>query len=1364
MSLGFPMNNFFQKTVKYLRKENRLLSATLGVLLLFSLGTYALASFYPGETNDPNCAPGDSGCYVDVLPSQSGHSGHVLTTNGTTATWSSVAGSGTVTDITIGDLSPLFTSSVATSTSTPAVTFSLSNAGSYTILGNNTGSSAAPAYFTPTLASALFANQGTTTQVLHGNASGSPTWGAINLATDVTGTLPATNGGTGLSAYGSGYQILGMNGSGALEYKTVGGDLTLSGSSFTIVNDAITTAKIINNAVTYAKMQAVSTTSKLLGSSSTTTAVQEITLGSGLSLSGTTLSSTGVTTVGAINAQTKSANGLVIDSGSIFAQTADVSNVGIVSIIDQTFNGKKTFDDGLDAGDDLITSVASPVSGTDAANKAYVDGLVSGLNWKVSVNAATTTDLPLSPIYDPGASGVGAFLEGGSNGALGAIDGVTLGVNDRLLVKDETGGNEPYNGVYIVTAVGDGSNKYKLTRCTACDEASEFSNAAVAVLEGTANAGTAWTQTNTITTVGSDNVAWVQFLSNAYSEGTGIDITSGVISVDFSTVTGTLGLTKGGTGLSSAGSGYQILGMNGSGALEYKTVGGDLTLSGSSFTIANDAVTTAKIINNAVTYAKMQAVSTTSKLLGSSSTTTPVQEITIGSGLSLSGTTLTATGTGTVTSFSAGDLSPLFTTSEADATSTPALSFTLSNAGSYTILGNNTGSSAAPAYFTPTLASALFANQGTTTQVLHGNASGSPTWGAISLSADVSGTLPLANGGTGQTSKIPAFDALSPMSASGDIIYGGASGTGTRLPKGTDGQCLLLSSGLPAWSTCAAGGSGVSGLAAIGSTGSPNANGATISGTNLILQPANGTYGGVVTITNQTFAGVKTFSSNVQIGTGLDIIVAGYGAGTATTNTVFGVAAGQSQSSSSATYNTWLGYQAGYNATTADYNVAVGTNAGLGITTGGYNTAIGIQTMNSGVMTGSENTVVGAAATNLLSSGSYNVVLGAGVNGLTTGSRNILIGVNDGGGTNSYGGDIIATGSGNVFIGAWNGGGSVTSSTSNVIALSDGGTGSGGSGALRMFINSTGTNFGGSTSPTSLFNVGASNQFQINTTGAIVAATGITSSGTMTFSGLVSCAGLQTNGSGVVSCTSDQNLKDIQSDFTAGLDAVMQINPKTYTWKEGTYLYDGGVRYSGFIAQNVQSAFPEGVSVGAEGQLQLSTTAVLAATVNAIKDLNLKFTPLTSIDVNQNNSLASLVAQFLHDAVVYIKELTVGTLRIDDRVCVDEVCISKEQFKQILINGGGVAPTSFTPPENSGSGGGGSSSGDSSAVDTGSEDVSSEPVAEGVIPSNEEEVVVIDESEVNNEENDVPIENPVIPEVPDSEIATPPVEETPVVE
>jgi hypothetical protein len=57
-------------------------------------------------------------------------------------------------------------------------------------------------------------------------------------------------------------------------------------------------------------------------------------------------------------------------------------------------------------------------------------------------------------------------------------------------------------------------------------------------------------------------------------------------------------------------------------------------------------------------------------------------------------------GGGTVTSFSAGTLSPLFTTSVATPTTTPALSFSLSNAAAGTVYGNNTGGSAAPAYQT----------------------------------------------------------------------------------------------------------------------------------------------------------------------------------------------------------------------------------------------------------------------------------------------------------------------------------------------------------------------------------------------------------------------------------------------------------------------------------------------------------------------------------------------------------------------------------------------------------------------------------------------------------------------------------------
>lgn len=59
------------------------------------------------------------------------------------------------------------------------------------------------------LASADFANQGTVTTVLHGNAAGNTSFGPVDLANDITSTLGVVNGGTGVTtSTGSGNTVL----------------------------------------------------------------------------------------------------------------------------------------------------------------------------------------------------------------------------------------------------------------------------------------------------------------------------------------------------------------------------------------------------------------------------------------------------------------------------------------------------------------------------------------------------------------------------------------------------------------------------------------------------------------------------------------------------------------------------------------------------------------------------------------------------------------------------------------------------------------------------------------------------------------------------------------------------------------------------------------------------------------------------------------------------------------------------------------------------------------------------------------------------------------------------------------------------
>jgi hypothetical protein len=156
--------------------------------------------------------------------------------------------------------------------------------------------------------------------------------------------------------------------------------------------------------------------------------------------------------------------------------------------------------------------------------------------------------------------------------------------------------------------------------------------------------------------------------------------------------------------------------------------------------------------------------------------------------------TSSANGTGTLTGFSSGNLSPLFTTTVTNPSTNPSLAFNLTNAPANSIFGNNTGSADAPAYFSAS---------------------------SLSLNGDVTGSLgsntvvkingsPLGLTSSATTGQVLTFDGtkwipVSPVAQSNDWKTTGNTGTtatstalGSLISSGnflgtTDAQNLVIS-------------------------------------------------------------------------------------------------------------------------------------------------------------------------------------------------------------------------------------------------------------------------------------------------------------------------------------------------------------------------------------------------------------------------------------------------------------------------------------------------------------------------------------------------------------------------------------------
>ena len=241
---------------------------------------------------------------------------------------------------------------------------------------------------------------------------------------------------------------------------------------------------------------------------------------------------TGANIVGTVNA-----NG-VATLGSIV--TAQITGAGSGNLTltagsaDDYVEIRPTGTGQVHVGGFKIESLGSPTASTDAATKQYVDDVAQGLAVQAPAICGSTDTLAVmsggTVTYDNGTAGVGATLTI-SGDTLTVIDGVTLTVGDRIVIKDEA--SLPNNGIYTYTSTT------VLTRATDFDTPTEMAGGDfVFVQQGTLYNDTGWVMTDPVTTVGTSDVTFVQFSgAGSFTAGAGLTLTGTVFSVNTDNLT-----------------------------------------------------------------------------------------------------------------------------------------------------------------------------------------------------------------------------------------------------------------------------------------------------------------------------------------------------------------------------------------------------------------------------------------------------------------------------------------------------------------------------------------------------------------------------------------------------------------------------------------------------------------------------------------------------------------------------------------------------------------------------------------------------------------------------------------------------------
>lgn len=174
----------------------------------------------------------------------------------------------------------------------------------------------------------------------------------------------------------------------------------------------------------------------------------------------------------------------------------------------------------INVSNKLISNIKYSENNADIATKKYVDDFAQGAVTHAPCRVATTDTLANitggTVSYNDGTAGVGAYFF--MLNTLTAIDGVTLAIGDRVLVKNQV--NKSHNGIYVYT------NNTTLTRATDYDEPVEITGGDFVFIEkGTQNAKTGWIQSEKVNIIGYETIEFIKF------SGSGIYTDDGRITI-----------------------------------------------------------------------------------------------------------------------------------------------------------------------------------------------------------------------------------------------------------------------------------------------------------------------------------------------------------------------------------------------------------------------------------------------------------------------------------------------------------------------------------------------------------------------------------------------------------------------------------------------------------------------------------------------------------------------------------------------------------------------------------------------------------------------------------------------------------------